>query len=47
MSTDYSRGMLAMASSVINYDEFSKIFDILQVTKNYIVSKNIAKTVGQ
>jgi len=46
MSTDYSRGMLAMASSVVNYDEFSKLFDILQITKNYIVNKDVAKTVG-
>lgn len=47
MSTDYSRGMMAMASAIINYDEMSQLFDILQLTKDYIASKEVQQNLGQ
>lgn len=47
MSTDYSRSMTAMATSIINYDEMSKFFDILQLTKDFIAKKDVTATMGQ
>ena len=47
MSTDYSRGMIAMATSLINYDEMSKYFEILQLTKEFIAKKDVTETLGE
>ena len=46
MSTDFSRGMLAMASSIVNYTEMSKIFDALTLTKTFLQNKKVAKSQG-
>ena len=46
MSTDFSRGMLAMASSVVNYTEMSKIFDALLLTKSFLQNKPVARSQG-
>lgn len=46
LNTDFSASMLAFAASVINYDEMSNIVDLLELTKQQLMEREVAQRSG-